>query len=44
MALAPGFINVHSYSDLEVFKNQPMFHVIKQGITTELVGQEGLFF
>ena len=41
MALAPGFINVHSHSDLEVFKNQSMFHVIRQGITTELVGQDG---
>ncbi len=41
MALSPGFINVHSHSDLEVFKNQSMFHVIRQGITTELVGQDG---
>lgn len=41
IALAPGFINVHSHSDLEVFKNQPMLHVIRQGITTELVGQDG---
>jgi len=41
MALAPGFINVHSHSDLEVFKNESMLHVIRQGITTELVGQDG---
>lgn len=41
MALAPGFINVHSHSDLEVFKNKSMLHVIRQGITTELVGQDG---
>jgi len=41
LALAPGFINVHSHSDLEVFKNKSMFHVIRQGITTELVGQDG---
>ena len=40
-ALAPGFINVHSHSDLEVFKNKSMLHVIRQGITTELVGQDG---
>ena len=41
LALAPGFINVHSHSDLEVFKNKSMLHVIRQGITTELVGQDG---
>ena len=41
MALAPGFINVHSHSDLEVFKNKSMLNVIRQGITTELVGQDG---
>ena len=41
MALSPGFINVHSHSDLEVFRNKLMLHVIRQGITTELVGQDG---
>ncbi len=41
IALAPGFINVHSHSDLEIFKNKSMLHVIRQGITTELVGQDG---
>lgn len=41
LALAPGFINVHSHSDLEVFKNKDMLHAIRQGITTELVGQDG---
>ena len=41
MVLAPGFVNVHSHSDLEVFKNKSMLHVIRQGITTELVGQDG---
>ena len=39
-ALATGFINVHSHSDLEVFKNKSILHVIRQGITTELVGQD----
>ena len=41
LALAPGFINVHSHSDLEIFKNKSISHVIRQGITTELVGQDG---
>ena len=41
LALAPGFINTHSHSDLEVLKNKDMFHTIRQGITTEVVGQDG---
>ena len=41
LALSPGFINVHSHSDLIALKDQKMEHVIRQGITTELVGQDG---
>lgn len=41
LALAPGFIDTHSHSDLEVFKNKQMQHIIRQGITTELIGQDG---
>jgi len=41
MALSPGFINVHSHSDLIALNDQKMEHVIRQGITTEIVGQDG---
>jgi N-acyl-D-amino-acid deacylase len=41
LALSPGFIDTHSHSDLEVFRNKDMQHIIRQGITTELVGQDG---
>ena len=41
MALSPGFINVHSHSDLIALTDKKMEHVIRQGITTELVGQDG---
>lgn len=41
LCLAPGFINTHSHSDLEVFKNEKMLHTLRQGITTEIVGQDG---
>ena len=41
LCLAPGFIDTHSHSDLEVFRNQEMMHVISQGITTEIIGQDG---
>jgi len=42
LCLSPGFINMHSHSDLEVFVNKDMEHVIRQGITTEVIGQDGL--
>ena len=42
LCLAPGFINMHSHSDLEVFRNKKMLHAIRQGITTEIIGQDGL--
>lgn len=41
LALAPGIIDTHSHSDLEVFRNKDMMHVIRQGITTEVTGQDG---
>jgi len=41
IALSPGFINVHSHSDLIALTDNKMEHVIRQGITTELVGQDG---
>lgn len=41
LCLTPGFINTHSHSDLEVFHNPNLEHVIRQGITTEIIGQDG---
>ncbi|MHA1677090.1 MAG: N-acyl-D-amino-acid deacylase family protein, partial [Candidatus Njordarchaeales archaeon] len=41
MALSPGFINVHSHSDLISLTDSKMEHVIRQGITTEIIGQDG---
>jgi len=41
LCLAPGFINMHSHSDLEVFKEKKLMHAIRQGITTEVIGQDG---
>lgn len=41
MALSPGFINVHSHSDLIALTDRKMEHVLRQGITTEIVGQDG---
>lgn len=42
LVLAPGFINVHSHAELETFVHPEMEQIIGQGITTEIVGQDGL--
>lgn len=40
--LTPGFINCHSHSELQPFLDPEMRQVVGQGITTEVVGQDGL--
>ncbi|MCI8423081.1 MAG: D-aminoacylase [Lawsonibacter sp.] len=40
--LTPGFINCHSHSELQPFLDKEMKQVVGQGITTEVVGQDGL--
>lgn len=39
---APGFIDTHSHSDLEVLKNPELLPKLMQGITTEVLGQDGI--
>ena len=40
--VCPGFIDTHSHSDLEVFKEPPLYAKVMQGITTEFLGQDGI--
>ncbi len=42
MALSPGFIDMHSHSDLVVFEDSSLSPKLLQGITTELLGQDGI--
>lgn len=42
LAVAPGFIDTHSHSDLEVFKEPELAPKLRQGITTEILGQDGI--
>ena len=42
LAVCPGFIDVHSHSDLEIFKKEKLNSAIRQGITTEVIGQDGI--
>ena len=41
MALAPGFIDIHSHADLSLLINPRAESRIRQGITLEVVGQDG---
>ncbi len=42
MALAPGFIDVHTHDDLQVIRAPDMLPKISQGITTVIVGNCGI--
>jgi N-acyl-D-amino-acid deacylase len=39
--LCPGFIDTHSHSDLQLFEDPTLAPKVQQGITTEVVGQDG---
>ena len=41
LALAPGFIDVHSHADLSLLVNNNAESRIRQGVTLEIVGQDG---
>lgn len=41
LALAPGFIDMHSHADGGIFKDPSAAVVIRQGVTTVLAGQDG---
>lgn len=39
--LCPGFVDTHSHSDLYLFEDPGLEPKLKQGITTEILGQDG---
>ncbi len=41
-AVAPGFIDIHTHSDLSVLANREMRSSIHQGVTTEMTGNCGI--
>jgi len=42
LTVAPGFIDMHSHSDIAILKRPAPEQKIRQGVTTELLGQDGL--
>jgi N-acyl-D-amino-acid deacylase len=41
LAVAPGFLDIHSHTDRELLINPRAESKIRQGVTTEIVGQDG---
>ena len=41
LAVAPGFIDIHSHADGSLFDDPRVESVIRQGVTTVVVGQDG---
>lgn len=39
--VCPGFVDTHSHSDLELFRDPALSPKTRQGVTTEIVGQDG---
>jgi N-acyl-D-amino-acid deacylase len=39
--VCPGFVDTHSHSDLRLFEESTLAPKIRQGITTEILGQDG---
>ena len=42
LIVAPGFIDTHSHSDLQVLLDHRVLPKVMQGITTEVLGQDGV--
>ncbi|MGO2745408.1 family 20 glycosylhydrolase [Microbacterium sp.] len=42
LVLAPGFIDMHAHSDLAVLTGAAHEAKVRQGVTTEVIGQDGL--
>lgn len=42
--IAPGFIDMHTHSDLQILVNPDHTSKLSQGVTTEVLGQDGLSY
>ncbi len=44
LVLSPGFIDMHAHSDLQILANPDHMAKVSQGVTLEVLGQDGLSF
>ena len=42
MVVCPGFIDIHSHTDITITENPNAESIIRQGVTTEIVGNCGM--
>jgi N-acyl-D-amino-acid deacylase len=42
LVVAPGFIDAHSHSDVQLLQNPNVREKVMQGVTTEIIGQDGI--
>ena len=42
--VAPGFVDIHSHSDFTLLLNRPASSSLRQGVTTEVIGNCGISF
>lgn len=42
LVVCPGFIDTHSHSDLKVLLDPLVEPKVRQGVTTEILGQDGI--
>jgi N-acyl-D-amino-acid deacylase len=42
LAVCPGFIDMHSHSDIMIFREPEASTRVMQGVTTEVIGQDGI--
>jgi N-acyl-D-amino-acid deacylase len=40
--VSPGFIDIHTHSDLSILVNRPAESAVRQGVTTQLIGNCGM--
>lgn len=44
LVVCPGFVDMHAHSDLQILANPDHLAKVAQGITTEVIGQDGLSY
>ncbi|GAA2803496.1 D-aminoacylase [Saccharopolyspora taberi] len=44
LVLSPGFIDMHAHSDLRLLADPPHLAKVSQGVTLEVIGQDGLSY
>ncbi|MEO8263293.1 MAG: D-aminoacylase, partial [Pseudolysinimonas sp.] len=41
LVLAPGFVDMHAHSDLALLDDSAQWAKLSQGVTTQVIGQDG---